>query len=244
MFNWLGLLMPIAYIGVLVGSLATFSSLYRKRKAAKAASLAPWFEPHIPRNIYLSLLHLEPTPGQKPTPVPDSVLRAALLRRATEDIHRVLEIRGAKAALGVLVQRGSVGDDLWQRFQRAEQEIEEELRDVVTEANAFSPGWGASIFQTANEMASNIVIRKRVDEIQAKAKAETEWWEKKRATIQSEFMKELNEGSEATSTSQRLPTAAAVAEKGGSDEDTVFVEGGGPAAVGAKGSAKKKKGKK
>jgi len=33
MFNWLGLLMPITYIGVLVGSLATFSSLYRKRKA-------------------------------------------------------------------------------------------------------------------------------------------------------------------------------------------------------------------
>ena len=101
---------------------------------AKAASLAPWFEPHIPRNIYLSLLHLEPAPGQKP--VPDSILRAALLRRATEDIHRVLAIRSAKAALGVLVQRGSVGDDLWQRFQRAEQEIEDELRDVVTEVCA------------------------------------------------------------------------------------------------------------
>ena len=65
--------------------------------------------------------------------VPDSVLRAALLRRATEDIHRVLAIRSAKAALGILVQRGSVGDDLWQRFQRAEREIEDELRDVVTE---------------------------------------------------------------------------------------------------------------
>ncbi|KAI9770294.1 MAG: translocation protein S66 [Geoglossum simile] len=248
MFNWLGLLMPITYIGVLVGSLATFSLLYRKRKAAKAASLEPWFEPHIPRNIYLSLLHLEPAPGQKPTLVPDSVLRAALLRRATEDIHRVLAIRSAKAALGVLVQRGSVGDDLWQRFQRAEQEIEDELRDVVTEANALHPNWGASIFQTANEMASNIIIRKRVDEIQAKAKAETEWWEKKRATIRSEFMKELNEGPEGTtasaSTTHKQSAPAVTAERGGSDEDTVFVEGGGPAAAGARGSAKKKKGKK
>jgi translocation protein SEC66 len=232
---------------------------------AKAASLEPWFEPHIPRNIYLSLLHLEPAPGQKPILVPDSVLRAALLRRATEDIHRVLAIRSAKAALGVLVQRGSVGDDLWKRFQRAEQEIEDELRDVVTEvrtsintsknphsnplqANALQPGWGASIFQTANEMASNIVIRKRVEDIQAKAKAETEWWEKKRATIQSEFMKELNKGSgnptAPTSTPQKHSAPAVTTEKGGSDEDTVFVEGGGPAAAGAKGSAKKKKGKK
>jgi hypothetical protein len=31
--DWLGLLMPLAYIGVLAGSLMTFSSIYRKRKA-------------------------------------------------------------------------------------------------------------------------------------------------------------------------------------------------------------------
>lgn len=33
MVAWLGLLVPIAYLAVLVGSLATFSSLYRARKA-------------------------------------------------------------------------------------------------------------------------------------------------------------------------------------------------------------------
>jgi hypothetical protein len=32
-----------------------------------------------------------------------------------------------------------VGDDLWQRFQRAEKEMEEELRDVVTEVCFPSP---------------------------------------------------------------------------------------------------------
>jgi len=35
--------------------------------------------------------------------------------------------------LGNLLARGSVGDELWQRFERAEKEIESELRDVVTE---------------------------------------------------------------------------------------------------------------
>lgn len=33
MVNWLTLAVPFAYLGVLLGSLATFSSLYRKRKA-------------------------------------------------------------------------------------------------------------------------------------------------------------------------------------------------------------------
>ena len=33
----------------------------------------------------------------------------------------------------MLLQRGSVGDDLWQRFERAEKEMEEEVRDVISE---------------------------------------------------------------------------------------------------------------
>lgn len=77
---------------------------------------------------------MSPEDGAEKTPrVPDSVLRAALLRRAVEDIHRLIQVRTAKQACSSLLQRGSVGDDLWQRFQRAEKEMEEELRDVVTE---------------------------------------------------------------------------------------------------------------
>jgi hypothetical protein len=88
------------------------------------------------RNVYLSLLHLEPEPGKEKAPtVPESVLRAALLRRAVEDIHRIIQVRSAKQACSPLLQRGSVGDDLWQRFLRAEKEMEEELRDVVMEVS-------------------------------------------------------------------------------------------------------------
>lgn len=35
----------------------------------------------------------------------------------------------------MLLQRGSVGDDLWQRFLRAEKEMEEEVKDVVAEVS-------------------------------------------------------------------------------------------------------------
>lgn len=75
---------------------------------------------------------------EKTPRVPDSVLKAALLRRAVEDLQRLMQVRTAKQACSSLLQRGSVGDDLWKRFQRAEKEMEEELRDVVTEVSLYT----------------------------------------------------------------------------------------------------------
>ncbi|KAI1345109.1 Sec62/63 complex, subunit Sec66 [Xylariaceae sp. FL0016] len=227
--DWMSLALPFAYITVLGGSLYTFSTVYRKRKATQSANLEPWFPPHLQRNVYLSLLHMEPEPGQEKAPkVPDSVIRAALLRRAVEDIRRIIQIRTSKQALNTLLQRGSVGDDLNQRFLRAEKEIEEELRDVVNEANALAPNWGASIFQSANEINANEMLRTRILEIEAKTDSEKEWWEKRRETIQKDFLKELDEDETKEST------------KGTSDEDGVLVEPNTPGTP----SGKKKKGKK
>jgi translocation protein SEC66 len=107
-------------------------------ETVKALSLEPWFPSHLQRDIYFSLLHIEPPSSsggkeKKAPAVPETVLKAALLRRAGEDIKRVMAIRDQKQALSLLLQRGSVGDDLWQRFQRAEKEMEDEVRDVVQE---------------------------------------------------------------------------------------------------------------
>ncbi|KAI5308516.1 translocation protein S66, partial [Ascosphaera atra] len=135
--DWLSLLIPFAYLGVLVGSLATFSSLYRRRKLQKALSLRPWFPTHVPRDIYFSLTNYEaPAPGpneKKAQQIPETVLKAALIRRAIEDVKRLLEIRNQKPALEALLQKGSVPDTLWQRFERAEQEMDSEIRDVISE---------------------------------------------------------------------------------------------------------------
>lgn len=103
--------------------------------------MEPWFTAHLQRDIYFSLLHIDPSDQkEKKSPaIPESVLKAALLRRAAEDIRRVLALRSQKQALSMLLQRGSVGDDLWQRFLRAEKEMEEEVKDVVSEVTA--PGF-------------------------------------------------------------------------------------------------------
>jgi translocation protein SEC66 len=202
---------------------------------------------------------LEPEDGQEKAPqVPQSVLRAALIRRAVEDIHRIIQIRSAKQACSTLLQRGSVGDDLWQRFTRAESEMEAELRDVVMEvsgnriivcacvcvlgqentdgrylqANGLAPNWGQTIFQTANEIAANTMYQTKIEEIQAKTDAEKEWWEKRRSAISSEFMKELDEDAGARTTQPKAP----------SSEDEILVDVGSPG--GESGASKKKKGKK
>ena len=212
-------------------------------------------------------MHLDPTSQntteKKTPPVPESVLKAALLRRATEDIRRVMTLRSQKQALSMLLQRGSVGDDLWQRFLRAEKEMEDEVRDVVAEANAYVPNWGQVIFQSANEMLNNDLYRARVAEHQGKVAEEREWWDKKKSSIQEGFMKELDgEGqgesvtATATATVQR-PVTPAKAEGAsvsapppagsvqGSDDDAVLVEAdsGVNSPGSSAGGGKKKKGK-
>ncbi|KAF2730052.1 hypothetical protein EJ04DRAFT_545972 [Polyplosphaeria fusca] len=229
--NWVGLTVPLAYLFILVSSLAAFSSFYRKRQAAKATSLQPWFPPNLQRDIYLSLLHME-----NPK-VPDGVLKAALMRRATEDLNRMMQVQQAKQPLQGLLQRNSVGNDLFQRLQHAEHETQTDIRDVMQEANAFTPGWGNFIFQSANEMAHNKQTREKLAEFNNTRASEKEWWDQRKATIQSDFMKELDdEKSEAASAPAAKPAA-----KIGSDDDAVIVESGGPAEKAGK--SKKKKGK-
>lgn len=69
-------------------------------------------------------------------------------------------------------------------------------------------------------------------ELQAQTQFEKQWWERRRAGIQSDFMKELDESTK---------TPAATGAKT-SDDDAVLVEGGGPG--GQQGGGKKKKAKK
>jgi translocation protein SEC66 len=76
------------------------------------------------------------------------------------------------------------------------------------------------------------MLRGRLDEIQSQTASEKQWWEKRRTTIRTDFMKELDEGDKTS------PQAKSVA----SEEDAALVETAAPSSTPA--SSKKKKGKK
>lgn len=128
--------------------------------------LEPYFASHPERDLYVSLLQ------QTDPPVHDALLRAALIRRAMADVQRILRLREDKPAAQALLQKGVIGDDLWQSILAAEKEVEAELLEVMHEANSFVQGWGQFIFNTAGEMVQNEKTRKLVVDDYGKLKAE------------------------------------------------------------------------
>lgn len=128
------------------------------------------------------------------------------------------------------------------------------------QANALAPNWGQTIFQSANEIAANTVLRKQLDEIQAQAESEKAWWDKRRAAIQGEFMKEIgadDDASSAAAASDSKPapsspviTNASSTKTTSSEDDGVLVDASSrastpaPVAPPTPSSSKKKKGRK
>ncbi|KAK7014921.1 Pre protein translocase subunit Sec66-domain-containing protein [Favolaschia claudopus] len=149
---------PVLYMFIVFGGLAVFSYIYRRN--ARTKSLPPYFPSHAERNAYVTLL------GKTDPPASDALLKSALVRRAMADVHRVLRLREDKMALQALLQKGSIGDDLWNSFLAAEKEIEAEIMEVVAEANTFVEGWGQVIFPTANEMIANEKMRSLFESVE------------------------------------------------------------------------------
>ncbi|SGY75098.1 BQ5605_C005g03400 [Microbotryum silenes-dioicae] len=148
---------PISYLVFLFGSLAVFSRFYRKAQSKKVVEKS-WFPQHKSRDIYVSLLSLDPAP-------PRPILIAALLRRAMDDVKLIWTIRDSKQALQTLLTKGQIGDELWERFQEAEKELEAEIVEVVQEANTFQDGYGQQIFGLASEMVGHEKFKEAYDKI-------------------------------------------------------------------------------
>lgn len=90
-------------------------------------------------------------------------------------------------------------------------------------------------------MVHNAQLREKLGGIQAKGKVEKERWDKERESIKSQFLKEIDDDA---ANAEAAKAAAAKGEKAGSDEDAVFVDGGGLATPGSGKGVKKRKSKK
>ena len=131
----------------------------RKLTRSSDKPVEPYFPRHQERDTYVTLLQRADPPAS------DALLKAALVRRAVADVQRILRLRDDKQALQNLLQKGSIGDDLWNSFLAAEKELEAEIVEVHAEANSFVEGWGQVLFQTASEMLANEKTRAIAEQI-------------------------------------------------------------------------------
>jgi len=190
------LAVPILYIVIVFGSLLVFSSFYRRRNANKVYE--SYFPRHRERDIYVSLLQKTDPPAS------ETLLKAALVRRAMTDVTRIIRIREDKPAMQNLLQKGSIGDDLWNSLLAAEKELEAEILEVAAEANSFVEGWGTVIFQTATELMHNEKMRSILESLPA-VRAE-----KERKYGKSPSAKRITEGSAFNSVPLYQPSAASL----------------------------------
>jgi translocation protein SEC66 len=131
----------------------------RQLTSISGQQIEPYFPRHHERDTYVTLLQRTNPPAS------DALLKAALVRRAIADVQRILRIREDKPALQNLLQKGSIGDDLWNSLLAAEKELEAEIVEVHAEANTFVEGWGQVLFGTASEMLANEKTRAIVEQI-------------------------------------------------------------------------------
>ncbi|KAF9418768.1 translocation protein S66 [Podila epigama] len=158
-------LLAITYIGGWILSMRIFGYFWKNRKLA-INDAEPWFPEHVARNQYIALLQQEEPEAS------DNQLMAALLRRAMEDVVRVLSMREDKQVLANLVKQGTLGDDIWTQFTLSEKELESEIMAVIEEANTFKEGWGQTILQSASEMVMHEKTKQLKNEMAARKEEE------------------------------------------------------------------------
>ncbi len=119
--------------------------------------MKPWFETTSnSRDIYFVLRD-----ETKPKPH-DKVLKAALIRRGSEALRQSFKQREQAPMIQILYQNGSIGDELWNRFQNAMKLIDLEVKECILEAESYKKGWAESFFKTCGEVTFNEAYRRRI----------------------------------------------------------------------------------
>ncbi|WBW71282.1 ER protein translocation subcomplex subunit Sec66 [Schizosaccharomyces osmophilus] len=150
---------PLIYVAVLIGAMYGVSVFVRKSRTIPNEFVSEeWFGKNFVRSYFFQLLEQNP-------PVPDTIIKAGLVLRATEALRQLMRLKSSRMALNVLLNRGGVGDDLVRKFSRLEKETELELMDIAKTANSLQPGWNQFIFQSCNEIIENEKIIEQIEEI-------------------------------------------------------------------------------
>ncbi|KAH3681610.1 hypothetical protein WICPIJ_007426 [Wickerhamomyces pijperi] len=163
---------PLIYLAILITALVVFSNVYRSRQLKEFTQRKPFFGENLPRKIYLQLL--ETSEDEK---VNEKVLKAALLRRGAESIRRTLKLKEVTPFVTALYQKGSIGDEVWQRFQTAQKLEELEIQEIVRETEKYKKGWVQKFVPLLQEICFNEALRRRYGAIKMRNLTLLKKWE-------------------------------------------------------------------
>lgn len=147
---------PLIYLAILITALVVFSNVYRSRRLKEFTQRKAFFGENIPKKIYLQLLALS-----NEEKVNEKVLKAALLRRGAESIRRTIKLKEVTPFVTALYQKGSIGDEVWQRFQTAQKLEELEIQEIVRETEKYKKGWVQKFVPLLQEICFNEALRRR-----------------------------------------------------------------------------------
>lgn len=150
---------PLAYLAVLSSALFVFARYYRSKRIVHLTTQKPFFPENLPKQIYFQLKTQDPKPN-------DQVLKAALLQRGAESIRRTIKLKEVAPQITQLYQRGSIGDELWERFQNASKLEELEIQEIVAETELYKKGWIQKFVPLLQEICFNEALRRRYEAIE------------------------------------------------------------------------------
>ncbi|KAG7195202.1 translocation protein S66 [Scheffersomyces spartinae] len=190
-------LTPILYLGFLVTTFIVFTFQYRKRRLAKIVQRKPLLKENYAAEIYQQLKSLS-TPD-KPH---DRVLKAALIRRASDAVLRSIKLRELEPGLNKLYQEGLIGEDIHKQFEIESKVLELELKEILQECDIYKKGWAPTFFPVSQEVCMNEALRRRLKIMNEREEAFAELWQ-----IESTAASELKKltGTEVDSKNKKKP---------------------------------------
>ncbi|KAH3680900.1 hypothetical protein WICMUC_000043 [Wickerhamomyces mucosus] len=161
---------PLIYVTVLITALVLFSNFYRKRRFNELYKRQPFFGDNLPKELYFQLKNNNLKVNEK-------VLKAALLRRGAESIRRTIKLKEVTPFITSLYQRGSIGDELWERFQTATKLEELEVQEIIRETEQYKKGWVQKFVPLLQEICFNEALRRRYAAIEDRKLDLLDKWE-------------------------------------------------------------------
>ncbi|KAI9093100.1 Pre protein translocase subunit Sec66-domain-containing protein [Phlyctochytrium arcticum] len=143
---WFPVLYTVA-IAVLFGAYIKWNRV-KQRVAAHDAATDGYFPPHHAKILYNELAEMHSPDDHNGL----KLLSSSLMKRAIADVQLIYKIRDEKPPLQQMVRQGLMGEELLEKLERAEAELDVEVREVMEEAELYKEGWGKTIFPEATQL--------------------------------------------------------------------------------------------